>query len=292
MAKNKLSDRKISALKPHEKEQNIGDGDGLWIRVQPTSMGGSKTFYLRYTYSGKAHRLTFGQYPAISLLEARKLRDDAQAALTMGRDPSLFVGSQPNVLTVREMVSEWHKNVLSNHADSGKKILGHIEYDVLKFIGDQPVSTVTDDQIVKLITQIVERGAKTKAAKLLSWLRQLWSYGHRRRLVMSDPVSWIHAKDLGAFGISRERNLSWEELQELGQKVPTSGLPMRIEASLWILLATGCRSGELRLARPEDVDLTKCEWLIPKTKNRKPHLVHLSDFSMKWFRLLLEYSEN
>jgi len=53
MAENKLSDRKVSTIKPTSKEQNVGDGGGLWLRIQPSDRGGAKSWYFRYVYAGK-----------------------------------------------------------------------------------------------------------------------------------------------------------------------------------------------------------------------------------------------
>jgi integrase len=289
---NKLTDRKINAIKATEKEQNIGDGGGLWLRVQSRKNGGGRSFYIRCNYGGKAKRFSIGQYPAISLAKAREERDRAKEALAMGRDPAVFSRTTVGVGTVRGLADTWQKTVLSTHADGGAKIIGHFEHDIFPFIGDQPASTVTHDQIVTLIEAIVQRGAKVKASKVLSWLRAMYAFGIRRRIVQADPTAGLRAKDVGAGEFARSRNLSWLEIEELGKKIPKAGLPRRIEAALWALLATGCRPGELRLAKTEHTDLQKREWWLPETKNNTEHVIHLSDFAVKQFTVLLEYSEH
>lgn len=289
---NKLTDRKIKSIKPTDKEQNFGDGGGLWLRVLPSQKGGGKSFYMRCNYAGKAKRFSVGGYPAISLAKAREARDKVKEALAEGRDPAIFTNVSVDVNTVRGLAETWQQSVLSSHADGGAKIIGHFEHDIFPFIGDQPASTVTHDQIVTLIEAIVQRGAKVKASKVLSWLRAMYAFGIRRRLVQTDPTAGLKAKDVGAGEFARSRNLSWKEIEELGRKIPLAGLPRRIEAALWALLATGCRPGELRLARTEHIDLKKREWWLPETKNNTEHVIHLSSFAVKQFTMLLEYSEH
>lgn len=127
-----------------------------------------------------------------------------------------------------------------------------------------------------------------------NWARAMFSFGIRRRVFTSDPTAGLRSQDIGAYTSKRTRTLSWEELRLLGAKIPQSNLPPRIEAALWVLLATGTRSGEPRQARVEHVDIVKREWIIPKevAKNGREHLVHLSDFAAKWLQVMLDYSES
>ena len=294
MASNKLSDRKIATVKPGEKEQNLGDGDGLWLRVIPESNGGAKSWYFRYTFGEKAKRLNIGHYPSISLADARKRRDDARSVLAAGRDPALFVGSSPDAMTLKQLAELWRDTYLAvTHKDCGKKVFGYIRHDLLAKIGTQAATTVTHDQIIQLLEESARR-APTKATKTLAWARAMFSFGIRRRILTSDPTAGLRSQDIGAYTSQRTRTLSWDELTELAAKVPSANLPPRIEAALWVLLATGTRSGELRQARVEKIDIEKREWVIPAeiAKNGREHLVHLSHFAATWLQVMLDYSES
>ena len=118
MAENKLSDRKFSTIKPTSKEQNVGDGGGLWLPVQPINKGGAKSWYFRYTHGGKQKRFSFGQYPGIKLAGARNRRNDAKETLAVGRDPAKFSGASSDAYSVRDLAELWRDTILSNHARS------------------------------------------------------------------------------------------------------------------------------------------------------------------------------
>jgi integrase len=282
--------RKIKTIKPSFKEQNVGDGGGLWLRVQPIGKGGAKSFYFRYTHGRKQKRFTFGQYPGLSLADARSRRNDAREAIALGRDPAKFSGASRDAYTVRELAELWRDTVLCDHADEGDKIMRALEKDVLKSIGDQAVTTVTYDQIVQILEEIVDREAKTQSSKLLSHIRQMFAFGVRRQLLRADPVAGIRSKDVGAGEKSRDRHLSWGELDQLAVQMKNSGLAEHVEAALWILLLTGVRPIELRFAKTKHLDFERKEWVLPKTKNNSEHLVHLSSFSVRMFKVLLKYS--
>ncbi|TNJ42208.1 Arm DNA-binding domain-containing protein [Phaeobacter sp. B1627] len=80
-----LSDVQIRNLKPRDKQYKVSDFEGLYILVKPS---GSRLWQLKYRFFGKERLLSFGAYPAISLAQARKLKDEARALLAQDIDPS------------------------------------------------------------------------------------------------------------------------------------------------------------------------------------------------------------
>src|SRR5438874_397240 len=79
-----LSDTKLRALKPQAKPYQIADGGGLFIEVMP---GGKRVWRMQYRLAGRHEKLTLGGYPAISLQEARRLREEAKATVHRGESP-------------------------------------------------------------------------------------------------------------------------------------------------------------------------------------------------------------
>lgn len=80
-----LTDIKVRTLKRKDEPFKIGDGEGLFLLVQPN---GSKLWRLAYRFLGKQKTLALGQYPAVSLRDARRCRDEAKQILAKGFDPS------------------------------------------------------------------------------------------------------------------------------------------------------------------------------------------------------------
>ena len=80
----KLTDAKLRALKPTGKTQKISDGGGLYIHLSPA---GGKLWRLFYRFDGKQKTLALGKYPDVSLVEARKRREEARELLGQGIDP-------------------------------------------------------------------------------------------------------------------------------------------------------------------------------------------------------------
>ena len=80
-----LTDTHIRSLKPDLRPRKYFDGGGLFLFI-PTS--GSKLWRMAYRFDGKSKLLSFGEYPAVSLKDARERREDAKRMLSRGIDPA------------------------------------------------------------------------------------------------------------------------------------------------------------------------------------------------------------
>lgn len=80
-----LSDTKIKTLKPKDRLYRVADRDGLYLAVTRT---GVKSFRYNYKIDGRQETITFGQYPVISLAEAREMLLQAKKVLALGRSPA------------------------------------------------------------------------------------------------------------------------------------------------------------------------------------------------------------
>ena len=80
-----LSDTKVKTLKPKEKSYRILDAERLYIEVRPT---GKKIWRFKFVLNGREGTISFGEYPAVTLQEARKLKEEAQAKLAKGLNPA------------------------------------------------------------------------------------------------------------------------------------------------------------------------------------------------------------
>jgi integrase len=103
--------------------------------------------------------------------------------------------------------------------------------------------------------------------------------------------------------VIRDRTLCAEEIRELRdvfasmQTTYDTALDRRAsvrpvlretQLALWTCLATGCRIGELLMARWSEVDLEKATWFVPRqnTKTNVDWQVYLSEFAVRQFREL------
>jgi len=80
-----LTDTAIRNAKPRDKFYKVSDSGGLYLLVKSTG----KYWRMDYRFVGKRKTLAIGVYPAVSLVAARKKRDEARELLAKDIDPSL-----------------------------------------------------------------------------------------------------------------------------------------------------------------------------------------------------------
>ena len=73
-----LTNIQIINAKPRDKAYKLSDGGGLYLQVNPT---GSKCWRLKYRFRNKERTLSFGQYPEVSITDAREARGVAKPSL-------------------------------------------------------------------------------------------------------------------------------------------------------------------------------------------------------------------
>ena len=81
-----LTDVKVRNARPTGKTIKLSDSDGLYLEVRTT---GTKIWRYRfYLPNGKDSRYTIGEYPAVSLSEARAERDRVRELVRKGINPT------------------------------------------------------------------------------------------------------------------------------------------------------------------------------------------------------------
>jgi integrase len=163
------------------------------------------------------------------------------------------------------------------------------EKDVPPELGKLTAADVQRKDVMRVLDQVVGRGARRQANILLASLRQMFRFALMREIIAADPTLRIPKSDVGGRETERERVLSEDEIRELAQKMPKAKFLISTDAALWIMLATGCRVGEISRARRVDVDLEQGRWLIPAehAKNGRAHTIWLSNFAKNRFARLL-----
>ena len=101
-----LTDTKIKSLKPKAERYRAGDTGGLQLEVMPS---GSKIWRYRYQLFGvRQPPLTIGNYPDVSLADARKQRDEWASLVAHGVSPkeAVLANKAAHLNTVKAFAAE------------------------------------------------------------------------------------------------------------------------------------------------------------------------------------------
>ncbi len=147
-------------------------------------------------------------------------------------------------------------------------------------MGEKKLETLQTKDITQALDTIVNRGAPVHANKVLAALKQALGYGVRRGSIKQNPAESILAKDIGGMEKPRERHLTVDEIKKLWLFLDSDehSLSSQTISAIKIILLTGVRTGELRLAQWSEFDFKQSLWTIPAehSKSRTDMKIHLS----------------
>jgi integrase len=277
-----LTDTICKNAKIAQKSRKLSDGYGLYLEIMPN---GSKYWRLKYRYGGKEKRLAFGVYPEISLKEAREKRDKARRLLAEGTDPSQAKKQEKLKHHINKMNSfeaiarEWHDHRklgwTVRHADY---VLRRLEVDIFSVIGFRPIHEISAPELLSALRQIENRGAIDIAHRALQTTGQVFRYAIATGRAERDISADLRGA-LKTHRASHYARLEAKELPEFFAKLEEYDGDLQTKLALKLLVFTFVRTGELRGAKWEEIDLDKAEWRIPpeRMKMRDPHIVPLSN---------------
>ncbi|CCN17590.1 tyrosine-type recombinase/integrase [Bordetella bronchiseptica] len=267
-----LSDLTVRQAKAADKTYSLPDTDGLGLVVAPT---GGKSWHLRYYWLGKQKRISLGNYPEIGLREARTLRDEARALLAKGINPHTDRKQKRHAVklaadyTFKAVFDAWvehrRKELKEGRQSTLSQILRIFGKDVLPTLGKMSIYDIRRPQLLGVLARIEERKAFTTAEKVRTWLSQLFRYA----LVIVEGLEANPASDLDVVAepkppVTHNPYLHLPELPEFLQKLRLyNPRGWQTQLGIRLLFLTGVRTGELRLATPDQFDLDRGLWIIP-----------------------------
>lgn len=285
-----LTDLKIRRSKPDTKAYKVADSGGLYIEVRPT---GSKLWRYRYRIAGKENVFALGEYPDVSLSDARAARDEAKALVKQGIHPShvrqaeklnnIAAGANTFQAISEEYAEQKAKKWSARYADQYRRAM---EANVYPYIGKLPIKNVTSPHILEILRRMDKNGAPTYAIMVRQWCSSVFRYAASTMRADSDPAAALkgaitrpdieHARAMEAGEITQ----FWERLGKFGGN-RTTGIAIEL------MLLTFVRTAEIRTAEWVDFDLDNALWKIPASKMKKSR-VHLVPLSAQALRLLRE----
>lgn len=286
MSKNKLTDSKLRAAKPEEKEYSLGDGEGLYLRVRPNS---TKLWLFNYYRPSDKKRanISFGSYPDVTLAVARERRSQARALLAEGIDPRTHQQEQIAIAQARQaahintfelMAGKWlelkqHDVSEAYAADSWRSL----ELYILPFIGTMPINQIRAPKVIELLRPLEADGKLETVRRLCQRVNEILDYSVNHGLLDANPCSAIR-KVFKKPSKKHMPTLKPDELPLLMADISNGRLDHTTRCQIEWSLHTLVRPGESAGTRWDEIDLENRVWSIPanRMKMDRPHRVPLS----------------
>ncbi|GAE50545.1 tyrosine-type recombinase/integrase [Xanthomonas arboricola] len=274
-----LTDMVVRQAKASDKPYTLADFDGLFLYVSPV---GGKAWHFRYTWVGQRARISLGSYPELSLREAREFRDQARALVAKGINPrtdrkqkrqAIRLAGENTFMAVYEKWMEHRQLTLEEGRQSSLEQIRRVfKKDVFPYLKRYTIYEITRPVLLEVIGRIEKRESLSVAEKVRTWLKQLADYAMVVIPGMVEhPAIDLHVVAVPLPPVEHNPFLRMPELPLFLQTLRKYRGMQMTQLAIRLLLLTGVRTGELRLATPDQFDLEQGLWIIPvmSLKQRK-----------------------
>ncbi|MES2652979.1 MAG: integrase arm-type DNA-binding domain-containing protein [Bacteroidota bacterium] len=290
-----LSDLTCRQAPPKAKYYKIPDTGGLFLEIRPT---GKKIWRVKYRFFDNERTITYGDYPIVSLVQAREYRDKVKAKIILGIDPiaeieeSRTLAKYKRAQTFQLVAEQWHKRYYQTwnprYAD---ELLNRLKTNIFPYLGNKPISEITATDILCCLEKVEERKAYDLAYRLMRIIGQIMRYGVQTsrcvRDITPDLKGALIKPNTGHFAC-----IETDELPKLVNDIyyNEARLFKQTVFALKLVLLTFVRTNEIINATWDEIDFNKMLWTIPaeRMKMKRTHLVPLSS---QIINILLEMKE-
>ena len=279
----RLSASFVRAVKVPGRYGDGRGGFGLSLLVKDSlSVPGrlSKSWSQRLRVDGKPINMGLGPYPLVTLAEARDKALENSRAVRQGHDPrSASNSAAPTFAQALNAVIELHAANWRARGRSEKQWRASMEAYALPRLGSRPVDAITSADVLAILMPIWNDKRETASRvrqRISATMKWAIAQGHRLDDPAGDAISEALPKNVN--GKAHHRALPHGKVAAALKIIKDTRAHPTTKLGLEFLLLTAARSGEIRGARWDEIDLDSATWTIPgeRMKAGKPHRVPLS----------------
>lgn len=270
-----LTDTKVKNAKAQDKDYKLFDSGGLFLLV---TKSGGKHWKLKYYFEGKEKKLSLGEYPFLSLSEARKKVFEAKTLLKNETDPNAQKKQEQEIKKQVETKSEntFKKVALERlEQEQGKiseshykRTLRGLENDCFKYIGDKPLDDISRDDILDILERVAKRKVNNSGRKLYQSIGQVFKWAVTKRYAKQNPASNINLNDIfGKQDVKGYATLTADaDIRGLLASIDGYRGEYTTKQALKFMSYTAVRTINVRHAEWCEIDFKTKQWNIPASK--------------------------
>lgn len=276
-----LTKQQIDAIKPKEKLFKVSDGDMLYIFTSPT---GKKSWKVLYTFEGKKGTVTLGEYPILSIKEARFKRDEIKQMLFKGITPSQKLREEEKNkhkgITLEELMLQYMDKEAPKRKGA-KQEIACIKSFIREFqlMVKKPLVDICQLDMIEFRNERLKVVKPSTVKRDLGLLGSIFKYARQElRLISGSPLTDISKPSESEH---RDRRISQDEIDRILQAFryqPTFQPVNKKQQTAWALLfalETAMRASEITGMKWENI--AEKYVLLPDTKNGLSRKVPLSN---------------
>ena len=294
---NRLTELQIRKAKCSDRKKKLSDGGSMYLELHPN---GGKYWRMNYQFRKKEKTLALGVWPEVSLVEARKKRDEAKMLLKSGKDPNLekkklksnAVLDQGN--SFGSISEEWFERMQHEWSEDyfhdSKRAF---ELHVLPYLKEIPISEIDHAEVKSVLSRMEEQRKFVAAKKVLQKLDRIFRFANRNDYCKHNPVILLK-DDIITPKKKNQPALEESDLPEFLKKLDDINVYITTKMGLRMVMLTLTRTKEIRHSTWDEFDLETAQpvWRIPadRMKMNRDHIVPLSRQAVKVLKKVKRFS--
>ncbi|SFR32710.1 tyrosine-type recombinase/integrase [Litoreibacter janthinus] len=283
MAK-RLTVKSVEAAKPGR--YSDGGGLGLMLLVKDN---GSRFWVQRLTVRGRRRDIGLGSFPVIGLSHARDQALENKRAAQRGEDPLADKRRAKAADSKRMTFAEAAESACIElkpgwkSAKEAKAFMSSLRTHIFHRFGNMDVSDVTSAEVRRAILDCRNK-VPNLATKVQHRILSVFKFAVAEGLRADNPAT---AEVLALPKLEKRatpnRALPYFEVAAALEIVKASAAWASTKLAIEFVALTACRSGEVRGARWDEIDLATATWTIPGTRMKmgREHKVPLSSEALE-----------
>ncbi len=282
-----LTDVQVRGLKARSTQFKAYDSDGLFLLVLPVgprTPKGTKAWRFRFMRDGKRSDVSLGNYPDVSLTEARNRAAELRHRVRSGKDPlqerkALKSTAGNTFQAVAERFFAGRKGVKSVRGEFANA--SRLRRDVFPSLGAKPIGDLTPPMILEAVRRVEARGASEAAARTLRAVGQVCRFALSEGILPADPTASLRGSLKPHKAGHHAAEVDPERLAQVLRALEAYPGSPSVKNALRLLTMVFARPGEVTSMRWDDVDLQAREWRYTLSKTEQDHIVPLADQAVR-----------
>jgi integrase len=243
---------------------------------------GGTTFYFRYRdMRGRSREVKLGRFGDVTVEEARGQAEKLRASVRLGADPVAERAKRRAVPLLADFARDRYLPHVAERLRSSSNNEVHLRLRILPALGRKALDEITHEDVAALRRRLIDEGLSNSTVnRHLATLRSMFNYALRWRVFDGRNPAAAPGE---LREVARDRYLSGEETRALVAALGRSPC-QDAAAALALLIVTGARKSEVRLATWDLVDLDRGMLSVVRSKNDRPRHIPLSPVAVAILR--------
>lgn len=246
---------------------------------------GVKTFFIRKMVNGRDERFILGQYPDLSVQNARDKALITLSELANGKNPN----EEKKANRAEQKLGDLFIEFMERYSKKDKKSWKYDQREIPKFYSDwfkRRLSDIKKTEIQRRHEKIRDEHGLYQANRCLERLRAMYNKAIYWGWEGQNPTNGIKKYTMvkrDRYLLPHERKAFFDSLNQEENFVA--------KTYFYMALFTGARKTNVLEMHWKDIDFDNAIWRIPETKNGDPQNIPLIDYALQILKQIPKTSE-